>query len=105
MTSMTLTSDGGARITTVAVEGELDLAGVEDLEAALGEIEAAGADPRIDLRQTSFLDSSGLCAVLRAASRASERGARLTVIPGPEQVHRVFTVTGADRLIEWVPVA
>jgi hypothetical protein len=33
---------------------------------------------------------------------ACERGARLTVIPGPEQVHRVFTVTGADRLIEWV---
>jgi anti-sigma B factor antagonist len=105
MTTVTVTSDGGTRTTTVTVEGELDLAGVDRLEAALDEVEATGADPRIDLRRTSFLDSTGLCAVLRAVGRARERGARLTVIPGPEPVHRVFTMTGADRLIDWVHTA
>jgi anti-sigma B factor antagonist len=105
MTTVTLTSDGGTETTIVAIEGELDIAGVDRLEAALGEVEARGANPRIDLRHTSFLDSSGLCAVLRAAGRTRDRGRRLTVIKGPEQVHRVFTLTGADRLIEWVEAA
>ncbi|HEY1777021.1 MAG TPA: STAS domain-containing protein [Solirubrobacteraceae bacterium] len=80
----------------VAAEGEIDISTVERLrEATSRELAADGEIVVVDLTHVSFIDSSGLHAVLDAASRAPQR---LRIIPGAVAL-TLFTITGvADRL-------
>ena len=76
---------------------------VGQLEQALASVEAQ--QPPIlllDLRDLSFLDSSGLRLVLEADLRARRQGRRLVVVRGPDPVHRVFTVATLDKRLEFV---
>jgi anti-anti-sigma factor len=79
----------------IAPEGELDLESASDLRAVLDEHLGAGL-PRLvlDLRGLTFIDSTGLRAVIEADRSAAARGVDLTVLPGPPQVQRIFEVTG-----------
>ena len=81
---------------SIALAGELDLAGASRLEARLEEIERDGpARLVVDLRRLVFIDSTGLRLLLQAAARARERGCELVLRPGEPSVQRVFEVTGA----------
>ncbi len=92
--------DGSVR---VQVEGELDLATSPELEQALRREIAAGKQVVLDLADVSFIDSTGLNAVISALRRCDGSEATLTL--GPElsaQVRRVMEITGLDSVI---PVA
>jgi len=70
--------------TVIAPEGELDIARVGDLRATLRE--AAREDAAavvVDLSQVSFIDSSGLGALVELHNRLRRSGRRLAVVaPG-----------------------
>lgn len=85
------------------LRGEFDLAGFEAFDAALGERQFNGR-PRVllDLRELTFMDCSGLRAILLAIERAETVGGELKLIRGPRQVHRVFEVTGVMDRLEFV---
>lgn len=87
----------------LAVRGELDVSGVEELERALAEVESA--EPQVlilDLREVTFLDSSGLRSLLAADRRAKAAGRRLAFVRGPEPVQRVFEIALLDRRLTFV---
>jgi anti-anti-sigma factor len=87
----------------VALEGELDIVNAPNLEEELTEAQADSVDTLIlDLRDVTFIDSTGLRAVLAADERARLAGARLVVVRGAEAVHRVFTLTQLDQRLEIV---
>jgi len=79
----------GDGIAVIAPDGELDVSTAVQVEervaAALGSITAL----LLDLRCISFIDSSGLRAVLVAAGRCREAGTELTVVSS-EAVDRVI---------------
>lgn len=76
---------GGNGSTRVVVTGELDIAGVPVLEAALARADEAGvADLELDLRAVTFIDSSGIRCVLGAYHAALARGAELRIFSGLE---------------------
>jgi anti-anti-sigma factor len=80
----------------VAPAGEIDLATVDALEAA---VEAALAEAEhivLDLRAVTFIDSAGLRLVLETSREA----ARLSVVRGPREVQRVFGLVGLDERLE-----
>ena len=52
---------------------------------------------RIDLRGLTFIDSSGIRALLLATRRSQRRAAKLSIIPGPPQVMRVFELLGLQE--------
>ncbi len=81
------------------VHGEIDIATVGDLVAGLEVAEASDARSIVlDLSQVSFLDSTGLSALVRGALRSSENGNRLSVVSSPA-VDRVVDLCGLrDRL-------
>ena len=82
--------------------GDLDMAEVEQLKEVLRTTRAdEEVETVIDLRNLSFLDSSGLSALLEAQSAAHESGRRVSLIRGPRQVHRVFEITGTDTRFDW----
>ena len=91
------------RSTHIAPCGELDIATTPELEQAL--IEATtGSDAEIvlDLRELTFMDSTGLRALAQANSRAEEAGVALSIIRGPRQIERVLEISGLGGLLPLV---
>jgi anti-sigma B factor antagonist len=87
----------------LALSGELDLSTVKQLEQELARIESEGpATIALDLKQLSFLDSSGLRVVVGADQRARREGRRLVVVRGPATVQRIFSITRLDEQLEMV---
>lgn len=86
----------------LSLAGELDIATASRIEEALRAAEeAAPALLVLDLRQLSFMDSTGLRTILGADARAREAGRRVVVVQGDENIRRVFEVT---RLYERVEI-
>ena len=77
----------------IRVEGELDLAVADRLEAAI--TCSDDGQTLIDLGGCEFIDSTGIAVIVRAhRERANGDGARLVVHSPSRQVLRVLDVTG-----------
>jgi anti-anti-sigma factor len=103
MARLSLETSVADRATVVALSGELDLAGAVALEQELARLEAEAAESVVlDLRGVGFMDSSGLRLIAVSSQRAQERGRRLALVPGPEQVMRVFDITRMRERLDFV---
>ena len=83
----------------VALSGECDLAAREDCMEAL--MSAVGAAPAVlvDLAGLTFLDSSGVHALVTAHRAAVERGGWLGVVNAGGMVAHVLEITGVGGLL------
>jgi anti-anti-sigma factor len=83
--------------------GELDIATVDRLRAAVEELVAVGFERVvIDLRELVFIDCSGL-RLLRALYDGARRDDwRLALIQGPAPVRRLFAMTETLALLPFV---
>ena len=92
---------GGLRL--LRLRGELDMAGVDQFERLLN---ADGAPESgtfvVDLRGLTFIDSSGLRALIMADQRVREEGGHLVVVRGSDRVNQVLEMTGVAGHIELV---
>lgn len=94
------TSDGRV---LAALSGEVDLSTVADVETRFEEVlRGAPALLVLDLREVTFLDSSGLRLMLRLDERQRSEGRRFTVVRGGRRVARVLELTGADERLDLV---
>jgi anti-sigma B factor antagonist len=85
--------------------GEFDMAGVDRFERSLSvDRTFEGATFVLDMRELTFIDSSGLRAVVIADQRVRAEGGRLIVVRGPARVNEVLEVTGVAQRIELVDV-
>ncbi|MFD5827425.1 SpoIIE family protein phosphatase [Lentzea sp. NPDC060358] len=91
-------ADGGDEdVQIVFLSGELDIATVEDVRAALlGRVDVA--DPRpveVDLTGLEYLSSSGIALLLQALGRAEERGRVMSVVAsGGSAPARILDLSG-----------
>ena len=85
---------------SVSPVGEVDLATIGSLRAHTREAMAAGPGRLIlDLRETTFVDSTSLHLAVELNEWAAGAGAQFAIIPGPPVVQRTFEVAGLiDRL-------
>ena len=80
---------------TLILSGELDLAVAAGLETmVLGLCGEGVRGIELDLSRLTFMDSTGLRAVLRAQELCAEHGYDFLVIPGSGQVQRLLELTG-----------
>lgn len=92
--------EGSLRVT---VTGELDVSTVPAFNKELSELRNNAAGTVVlDLSSTTFMDSTGLSAVLVAEMHARMRGQRFVVVAGPPHVHELFKLTGVDNFLEVV---
>ena len=90
-------------VVRVCPRGELDLATVDLLRDRLEELTAAGfTRVLLDLRELTFLDSSGLRLVLELERESRAEGWELAVIEGTPEVRRVFEVTGLRTVVPFL---
>ena len=86
----------------VVPSGEVDLATVGTIERELADLRLAGFDDIVvDLRQVTFLDSSGLRLLLTHARAAQDDGYRFALVEGPPAVHRLFELTGTTTAFDF----
>ena len=91
------------RVSTVRVRGEIDLAAAERLEQALKSVQDAPSEVTIlDLREVTFLDSTGLRTITSADARARKDGHELRIVRGSDQVQKLLHVTGMDKILPLV---
>lgn len=90
--------DGVARI---SAHGELDLETVPLLERTLEAVDQLDlARVVLDFTDLSFVDSTGVHAILRAHTRATENGNVLVVVNSSENVRKVFELTRTEHVFE-----
>ena len=79
----------------VAPRGELDLATADQMRAALLEqFDNGFAHVVADLRELTFIDSTGIRILWQAHQRSEQDGTRLSLIPGDGDVSRALRITG-----------
>jgi stage II sporulation protein AA (anti-sigma F factor antagonist) len=92
------------RTAVIAAAGEIDLTNAESLRDALLSALNTGAPGLIvDLTATTFLDSAGVTALVRASRRASASDAALALAVTAPAVLRVLNLVGIDQLIPVYP--
>jgi anti-sigma B factor antagonist len=83
----------------VSASGEIDLCTAPEFERELLEAFECGAvGVVVDLRGTTFLDSSGLNVLSRGQKLLRTRGGQICVVCTNANVKKVFEITGLNRL-------
>ena len=83
--------------------GELDLATVPVVETHLSELQAAGfKQVTLDLREVSFLDSTGLRMILEWDAHSRADGFAFSLVAGPPTVQRLFELTQTTARLKFV---
>ncbi len=85
------------RVARVTVAGELDIATVPQLDAALRRAAVDCASVVLDLRGLEFLDSSAAHLLLAANRRQRRAGGRLVVVRGTAEIGSYLALVGLDR--------
>ena len=85
---------------SAALAGEVDLARVPELHDLVeGYRNSPAVDVVIDLRDVTFMDSTGMGFMARLSRDASDRGGTVTVSHAPPDVERVIRMTGLDSIL------
>jgi anti-sigma B factor antagonist len=96
-------SDQAGPVTPVVVvlPPEIDVTNCDEVFEQLAEVLVPGVDTVIaDMMGTSFCDSSGVHAIMRAYESAAARDITMRVAVSPDgSVHRVLELIGASRLM------
>lgn len=91
----------GSEVVVVDLDGELDLATIDRVDAKLDAIDPS-ADVVLDLRGTTFLDSVTLARFVNAARRQTAGGGRLVLAEArASTVRRVLSITQLDRVLPY----
>lgn len=83
----------------VRLHGEFDLAAAEAVETALLPLEDRFPTVVLDLRAVSFLDSTGMRAIVSADARSRKSGFELKIVRGPEAVQKLLYLAGLDKIL------
>jgi anti-anti-sigma factor len=97
----TVATERAGEATAVRLDGELDMAGTFVLEPRLDELVA---DPPeggvvVDLRGLSFIDSTGLAALIGAHERLEHAGVPTRFVRGSDDVQRIFELAGFEGVL------
>ena len=86
----------------VQVAGALDIATTPRLVRTLRESQSHARLVVLDLRELTFMDCSGVHAIVDASRRARRAGRRLVVLRGRPHVDRLFWLTGTSDAVDVV---
>jgi stage II sporulation protein AA (anti-sigma F factor antagonist) len=98
--SHALTVSRTSAYSVVRARGELDIAAVRDLRAAVRAAGARGGRIAVDLRDVTFMDTFALHALV-ALQREHAGRVSLHVVPG-EGIQRVLDLAGAREALHWI---
>ncbi len=85
----------------IRIGGELDMFTAPVLEGTLASAEQDGFRTiMLDLRDLTFIDSSGLRVFVRAWDQAKTNGHQLLLVEASSEAQRLFKMTGTEFLVD-----
>jgi anti-anti-sigma factor len=84
----------------VSLTGELDLATVPEFEGAI-EHARGGSAIVVDLTELTFIDSTGIRALLHVYSAGQNGHSSVSFVRGQRKVQRVLELAGVEELLAW----
>ena len=88
----------------ITLPEEIDISNSEQVrEELLTLLNRGPAVLIVDMAETTFCDSAGVNALVRAHKRATANGAEMRLVVASLGVQRVLAITGVDRLITVYP--
>jgi anti-anti-sigma factor len=84
----------------LSVTGELDMATAPELEEAV-ERAQGGSAIIIDLRDLTFIDSSGIRALLHVYAAGQNGHSTVSFIRGQSTVQQTLQIAGVEELLAW----
>ena len=88
----------------VVVKGEVDISNAEELHKTVSDlVDAGNKSVAVDMRTTSFMDSSGLRVLIRADEMVTESGGKLLILVNGGPVDRLFHITGLESKLNISP--
>ena len=97
--ALTVTVRHERGVVIAEVTGDIDISTVTGLRERLFELADSGQTLIVNLNRITFIDSSGLAALVGAARRADQHGGSLHVVCARRQIRRLLWLTGVDRRI------
>jgi anti-anti-sigma factor len=85
----------------VAPEGELDLSTAHQLGAAIAFAATRATRVVLDLRQLTFVDSSGISVIIKLKRHLAVEGITFGVVKGTPVVQRAFALSRVEALMPW----
>jgi anti-sigma B factor antagonist len=93
---------GSAAVLTLPVE--IDISNADQVrDDLLSVLNRGAATLVVDMAGTTFCDSAGVNALVRAHKRATANGSNMHLVVGAPAVRRVLAITGVDHLIAVYP--
>lgn len=90
--------------TLVAVSGDVTFGNAEQLARELHAALGSGAERLIvDVSEVGFMDSSGLSALLRAATTAHRNDGAVLLVHTPDGPPNILRFKGVERLLRMLP--
>jgi anti-anti-sigma factor len=94
---LTIAVEPSAGMTRLRLKGALDLVSREQLVGAGTEaIASSEAGPLLNLAEVSFIDSTGIGALIELSREAEDQEKRFAIEEPSQRVQRVLTLTGLD---------
>jgi len=102
LTPLALERGGTSKQPIIVARGEIDVATSPMLRSELTSVLAAHPEAlTLDLREVTFVDSSGLGVLVGALKRLRESGGgQFAVVGAQDPVRKVFDITGLTALFE-----
>ena len=102
--TMKITTDSNSRSGIIRLAGEIDLCCTRELcDMLTAEAALLPSTLIVDLTEVTFMDSSGLSALIGCWRQMQEQGGRLVVVGATGEVLEVFRLTRLDCLISLFP--
>jgi anti-sigma B factor antagonist len=96
--------DHDERTATVALRGEIDVLTVDQVRATLAEALALHPhDLVVDLSELTFIDSTGLGALIGGFQRARDAGIRFRLARPTPPVRQILVLSGLLEVVELMP--
>lgn len=93
--ALTLKTGEQAGISTITVEGEVDVSCADELRTCIARVmEQEGKGVRIDIANMPYIDSTGIGVFVGAAHNAAEQNISFEIVHPQRNVVRIFELLG-----------
>lgn len=86
-------------ISRIALDGRLDVAGVQAAESEFNAAVAASPNIIVDLSKVPFIASLGIRLLVAGAQSQAKLGGKMVLVAPDEMTRRILKTTGLDQMV------
>ena len=96
---MTYKISENANISTVFLDGEIDMDVIEKAKEIIFPLVEAGKEVHINLKDVSYMDSSGISVLIESHQKATEKGTKVIIKEISKSVLKVIMMTKLEQVL------